>query len=261
MAPIRFVILAAPRTGSNLLCSLLQSHPDILCHHEIFNPADVYYALPLRDSAFSLGSLEQRERDSLAYMTKIWANDLGHKAVGFKMTHRQNPAVLSALCEDPGIQKIVLKRRARIRTYVSRLIAEKTGVWEAYGASPDYRPVTRVAVDYQALLDDIAYNAAYYSELDRRLKGRRVTVFYEDLFDADCQRTMLNFIGLPAIALRSESHRQNPQALHDIISNHSALARRLNVTCQDRDLYAELTGHDHQSVQFNLDRSGFITFT
>ena len=34
----RFVILAAPRSGSNLLCTLLDSHPEILCHHEVFNP-------------------------------------------------------------------------------------------------------------------------------------------------------------------------------------------------------------------------------
>ena len=34
----RFVILAAPRSGSNLLCTLLNSHPEILCHHEVFNP-------------------------------------------------------------------------------------------------------------------------------------------------------------------------------------------------------------------------------
>ena len=35
----RFVILAAPRTGSNLLCTLLDAHSRILCHHEILNRA------------------------------------------------------------------------------------------------------------------------------------------------------------------------------------------------------------------------------
>ena len=44
----RFVILAVPRTGSNLLCTLLNSHPEILCHHEVFNPQGIFTALTHR---------------------------------------------------------------------------------------------------------------------------------------------------------------------------------------------------------------------
>lgn len=55
--PTRFVILAASRTGSNMLCAILDWHPAVLCHHELFNPTGIYYALPLRDGDFSLGTL------------------------------------------------------------------------------------------------------------------------------------------------------------------------------------------------------------
>ena len=40
--PRRFVILAARRSGSNLLCSLLGSHPHVRCHHELFNPNGIF---------------------------------------------------------------------------------------------------------------------------------------------------------------------------------------------------------------------------
>jgi hypothetical protein len=64
-AAVRFVIVAARRTGSNLLCTLVGSHADVLCHHELFNPGGIYYALPLRNGGFSLGTIEERDADPL----------------------------------------------------------------------------------------------------------------------------------------------------------------------------------------------------
>ena len=40
-----------------MLCTLLGSHEDVLCHHELFNPRGVYYALELRDGTFDLGGI------------------------------------------------------------------------------------------------------------------------------------------------------------------------------------------------------------
>src|SRR4026209_1745618 len=42
--PVRFILLAAGRTGSNLLRDLLQCHPRCFVGSEIFNP--VYYERP-----------------------------------------------------------------------------------------------------------------------------------------------------------------------------------------------------------------------
>ena len=36
-APVPFVLLAAERTGSNLLLGMLQSHPDVIAGGELFN--------------------------------------------------------------------------------------------------------------------------------------------------------------------------------------------------------------------------------
>src|SRR5262245_28095673 len=128
-AVTRFVILAAPRTGSNLLCTLLNSHDDILCHHELFNPAGSFYARELRDTDFSIGTLEGRERDPLTCLDRTWESPLGHSHVGFKMTHRQNPLVFEQVLNDPGVKKIILRRVNRIKTFVSYAIAEKLGQW------------------------------------------------------------------------------------------------------------------------------------
>ena len=63
----RFVILGAPRTGTNLLCTLLDSHPDVLCHHEVFNPAGIFWALGDRQGALDLGSMAERDADPLGF--------------------------------------------------------------------------------------------------------------------------------------------------------------------------------------------------
>lgn len=243
--PRRFVILAAPRTGSNALCSLLQSHPDVLCHHEIFNPAAAFYALPLRDGEFSLGDLQEREADPLAYMARIWREHLGHRAVGFKMTHRQNKAVFEALCADGGISKIILRRRHRLRTYVSRLLAEQSGVWEAYGAATERPASNKVSVDYKELLQAVAYNDAYYDELNSRVHGPCAAIEYENMFDADEQSSLLDFLGLRRLPLQTRSRRQNPQPLASLLENAEELARQLQKAPETRALYEELNESLH----------------
>src|SRR5438445_713979 len=115
----RFVILAAPRTGSNMLCTILDSHPLILCHHEVFNPDGIFYALDLRDGSFGPGSMEERDRDPLGFLARLWETDLGHPCIGFKMTHRQNEPVFQNVVHDREVKKILLRRQNRVKTYVS----------------------------------------------------------------------------------------------------------------------------------------------
>ena len=64
-AAARFVILAAPRSGSNQLCTLLNSHPEILCHHEVYNPSAIFYALEYRGGSLDLGTIDDRDRRRL----------------------------------------------------------------------------------------------------------------------------------------------------------------------------------------------------
>lgn len=236
----RFVILAAPRTGSNLLCTLLQSHPDVLCHHEIFNPGGIFTALPLRGIDFNPGSMMERNADPLGFLERIWINDRGHKVVGFKMTHRQQPQVFNNVCADPDIHKIVLKRRNALRTHVSYLLAERSGIWEDYRDIDITVPPVPVAVDYQKLKAAIDFNKRYYADLDAIIRGPRTNVTYEELFDADTQQRLLNALNLRNHSLRAQSRRQNPQPLSELISNKEWLTQQLSRSQTDRYLLAEL---------------------
>ena len=41
MADRRFVLVAMPRTGSTVLVDLLNSHDDIFCDNELYNPYQI----------------------------------------------------------------------------------------------------------------------------------------------------------------------------------------------------------------------------
>ena len=94
-------------SGSNVLCTMLDSHPAILCHHEIFNPKGIRLALRLRGTDFSLGTVAQREQDPRRFLDRVWTTRLGYSCLGFKLTHRQNELIFRHLLADPTVAKVV----------------------------------------------------------------------------------------------------------------------------------------------------------
>jgi len=227
-----------------MLCTLLGSHPNVLCHHELFNPERAYYALELRDGSFDLGGLDERDRDPLAFLERAWSADLGHSHVGFKMTNRQNEAVLDAVLRDADVRKIVLRRQNRVRTFVSQRISEETSQWEAYREADLVSERPRVTVDVGALRESIAANEAYYAGVEHFLEAAGqpfLRVSYERLVAGGERTRLLEFLGLPnqalaGAALQLRSVRQNPGSLRELVANFTELQDALSGTALAADL-------------------------
>jgi len=234
----RFVILSARRSGSNLLCTLIDSHPDALCHHELFNPHCIFTALDLRDTATPLHDMAARERDPIAYLAQVWRYARGHACIGFKMTPEQHPEILHAVLEDSGIAKIVLRRDNPLRALVSERIADITGRWEAYageagGQDIDSAARPRVHVERDELDRHVQQVQAFYDGLIdamQRSGQRWLELRYESLFDPGEQRRLCDFLGLSPRALQARSIRQNPEPLEYLLDNADALRRSLAST-------------------------------
>lgn len=233
--PDRFVILAVPRSGSNLLCTLLNSHPDVVCHHEVFNPEGIFYALDFREMSPGLGSRNDRDREPLEFLARLWRHDWGVSHVGFKMTRGQDEQVLAAVLEEPGVRKILLRRSNVLRTYVSELIAQQTGRWEVYRVTelPVDRP--RLRVEAEAFFAHAQLNEVYYTQLEDVLtrSGQAwLATDYENLFSSSEQRRLLRFLGVAhdCAALEPQSVRQNPEPLRHLIDNYDELAQALGGT-------------------------------
>lgn len=235
----RLVILAAPRTGSNWLCTLLDSHPEILCHHEIFNPDGIHYSISHRNGALDFGTVTERDADVEAVLDRIWEQNLGSAVVGFKMTRGQSPVVLRRVLEDPEIRKIVVRRRNRVKTFVSEQVAAATGEWESYPDSPRSTQPIRVGVDADGLQRHIAQNEQFYDEIDAVLQSTRqeaLSVTYEDLNADEERRRLLRFLDVEDMPLSGATRKQLSRNLRDVISNFDELA----ATLQNSELAAEL---------------------
>jgi LPS sulfotransferase NodH len=238
----RFVLLAAPRTGSNWLCTLLDSHPEILCHHELFNPEGIHYALSHRGGEIDLGTLEERERDPEAVLAEAWRQHLGHPVVGFKLNRGQDARVFRAVLADPGVKKIVVRRGNRLKTFVSEQIATRTGEWESYPGRALVSGRHPLAVDLTELRAQVAANTRYYDELEAALAANGqmpLTVLYEELHQEAEQRRILSFLGAdPEVVLRGATRKQNSRDLRDLISNFASLAQELRGTDLERELFS-----------------------
>ncbi|MGA2736742.1 MAG: hypothetical protein ABSG65_04750 [Bryobacteraceae bacterium] len=238
-SPIRFAIFAAPRTGSNLLCSLLNSHPRILCHHGLFNPAGIHYALDHRSGDIDCGSMAERDLDPEGFLARVWRQSAGKQAIGFKLNRGENEVAASAILRDPTVRKILLDRRNRVKTYVSERIAAETGAWECYGTN--LPPGPKVRVEPEALREHIAGNQQYYAQIERELRASGqpfLRIFYESLAPgAGDQERVLAFLGCSPATLIPRSAKRSPDNLRESISKFDELAGALRGTEVEQELY------------------------
>lgn len=238
-----FVILAAQRTGSNLLCTLLNSHPEILCHHEIFNPRGPLYAVTHRNRTFDLGSTQERDRDPFSFLNRVLQTRCGHPCVGFKMTQGQAEPILRHVLACPSIKKIVLRRRNRIKTYVSQKISQRLDEWEVYHPRELASQRPRVDVDVALLREQIASNERFYREIGESLtpgSASSIDVEYEALSSRSVHRRLLDFLEVSErdLELKPASIKQNSANLEDLVTNFAELAGALKGSDLEEELYA-----------------------
>jgi len=229
---IRFVVLAAPRTGSNWLCSMLNSHPEVLCHHEIFNPEGIHYALDHRQGDLNLGTLADRAHAPLSLLERLWRQNFGKRAVGFKLNRGQDSAVFQHVLSNTEIRKVVIRRKNRIKTYVSEMVAESTGRWESYDFSASGQSGFTIKVELASLLQHIALNQRYYDEIDHALTSTRqpyLEVIYEDLMHEEEWKRILNFLDVSLLhsSLKPGTKKQNSNDLRTLISNYAEIEAAL----------------------------------
>ncbi|MCA9140266.1 MAG: hypothetical protein KDB00_26025 [Planctomycetales bacterium] len=238
----RFVILAAPRTGSNLLCTLLNSHPEILCHHEVFNPRGVFTARDYCGRELDVDSLHDRDENWSDFLDRVWQSGAERSCVGFKWTRGQNTDVLNSVVADPGVRKIVLRRKNRIKTFVSERIAQQTDQWEVYSRQDLVMPRPSIRVDVADLFEHIERNKQFYDKLLMSLDwGNQfvVEIDYERLFETTVQENLFKFLGVdpPERPPVAESVKQNPKDLRDSIANFTELAEQLSTVGMTSELF------------------------
>lgn len=227
MPQTRFLIACEARTGSNWLCGLLNSHPDVLCHHEVFHPDALYYAFGFRDGRLAhLGSTAERDRDPRRFARELLDADFGRSAVGFKILGQQAPGLLRELLADASVKKLILRRRNRVRAFVSLLRARQTGHW----AQKSYDGIA-VRVDPRELAEYVRDYDEHYRMLREATQGQpALELVYEDLQQEPRRiEDVLRFlgVGVSGVSLSARNARQSQDGLESAIENHAELCAAL----------------------------------
>ena len=209
----QFVVICHPRTGSNMLSSYLNSHPNIKMHGEMFS------------------KLNGRSiRDIYKVFRKNKPRQI--KASGFKLfyTHPEDgnqEEMLRLIERMPQPVIIHLIRKDKLRMMASLKIALSTDVWglkEGHAPIPaDQKKVNIAPEEALKFLADIIH---YELRTEARFKGGHyLRLTYEDLASHPdtCLSSIFKALKVSPQPAITNYVRTNPEPLHELISNYQEL--------------------------------------
>ena len=221
----RFLIFTQGRTGSTLLCSLLDSHPGIRCQLEILSdPVDDVPAL-----------LDRRSRGvhPLTYGFKVKTQQL-------EGVQRLNAAAFLQIVDADGWQIIHQRRRNIFRIALSNIVltARKTqqkGAWSRQAA--DY--IAPIYIDPPDLLRGIEFRKNNDATESAALAGLPFhSIDYDDLRTEATRPAAVNavfqFLGLPDHDATTPFHKVTPPDWRDSVTNPDEIAAALAGTPFER---------------------------
>lgn len=231
---LKFVILGTQRTGSTLIRTCLDSHPDIRCFGELFAQRD---ERPHSYAGFVTSSLSHRllhyvGRKHLIYRYLDQLPDKDDdRTYGFKVMYSQLqgfrygfPMILDYL-SDHRVKVLHVVRKNVLKMAVSRVRAWSTGIW--HSSAKERKGPATIELDTQTLLSILKKLKRIEDEWRARL-GRLDTleVAYEGFVDDQATSTaqILGFLGVePGPPLVSHLKKVTPDSLGDVVTNFSAV--------------------------------------
>jgi LPS sulfotransferase NodH len=242
----RFIVLTNGRSGSNLLVTGLQQHPEIRAYGELL--AEHEYERRRDASGFGIWYYREGE-DVIDYLSRVafsfqpWAKP---KAVGFKMLYnhaRKDKGVAKAwqyLIAEKDIHIVHLVRRNLFECCVSHEVAYRTNVWAR--DAEDRRPSPEVPsfrIGPQKCKGFIMTMLRQREWAFEEFKDHpQVILEYEKDLCKNYQKTMnrvFRFLGVPNRPVEKALAKQGTKPAREQVSNFLELRRFFTGT--DYDAY------------------------
>lgn len=222
------MVLSRARSGSNLLMSLLNSHPNVYGRGEVFT--------------------HLHGRETTTTLDEVFARYPHYtEAVGFKLfyyhpidgTESERRDLWQQLIEMGDLHIIHLRRKNLLRTLTSKKIALKQGVWKSTlsrAIDPDERaivlPVQKQVNFTQAELEQAFQESDVWQSEAKNMFSQHpfLEVFYEDLaenIELEFQQVS-NFLDLKYVQPHTKLKRQNPEKLEALIENYAELRKHFS---------------------------------
>lgn len=237
--PAKLIIISQPRTGSTLLCSLLNSCDEIRCLVEPINPTGHYHHMqPIRSNTIFPDEMVHHNINmaldilfsKYSLSSLIRTDNTASAIASFKIMIHQILALREEnkfwqYLKDNRVKILLCFRRNIIMQYVSDLITTVTrqpACWDG-----DVR-TARVTVDTKNLgraLSSIVGERQYLFKRLREFGLESKTVLYEDFAT---NHRLINGIlktmfGYEAGRFSTKLMKQNPDSLKDRVNNYNDL--------------------------------------
>jgi hypothetical protein len=207
-AYLKVVIVTRSRSGSNLLCSLLESHPAAFVWREVFRRP--HYLTPALTEYLVNGRYLRR-----------------YRAVFYKVFyyHRVPAGFWDRLIVDEEIRIIHLVRRNYLDTFVSQREAAASGRWESFSRGSKPKSTNeRLHVKVGELMEFLERCEAEINSFEARIADRRnvLSLTFDQVASAEGLDAIRSFLGGhldPAQFGRARNVRQASGALEQRISN------------------------------------------
>jgi LPS sulfotransferase NodH len=270
----KFVLLTTQRSGSTFIRLWLNSHPSVRCYGEIFLrtypavdgfkhycEANIFRRIlyhTLCEPYFTRSSynfvskkLIRKFLNELYYnpcftapWTDIstWENYQSRqksnieRAIGFQLMYSQlrDYEYLKKWIISNNISVVHLIRKNLLKLYLSRLVAQKSGIYHSFEKSGNVRPFQKVFVDSKNILPRMNNILKEREEIRNIFSGNASVEFsYEDFFSsyAEVSQKIFSFLGLQDVAVEFPNlEKLNPNSIDQIIENYDEIVIALKGT-------------------------------
>ena len=230
----RFVILGQPRSGTTYLQTLLNSHRDIHCRGELFDPwqiDDDGRKTTDRDAVIA------RDKDPVGFFDAMMqGRDLGRAVphwIGAKILFQHSPRVFQdLLAKRPDIAVLYVHRENKLAQFASEQQVHLSGRWTDTGANPAPAPKVKAhpfwaSAQCNRLENEDYFLDAWLSALPNPLLKLR----YTDLQKPATHATTLGFLGLSGQrSFTSALRKQGQNRIVDRFENAEEIAAYFNAT-------------------------------
>ena len=238
----KFIILGTGRTGSNMLMSALQAHPQVVIYGEIFNNArhDRIGSINRYPSYIKhQKALKIRKEQPIDFLDnhifRIYPKST--EAVGFKFfywhCHEHHwKCVWDHLKSMQDLKIIHIKRKNRLDTFLSLKLAQNNKQWSQKQINDEKNQIA-VTLDFDECLrsfNDWEEKEVFY---DHYFAGHpMLEVFYEHLCEEYDQKIydIVDFLGLTPLYLKPATLKQARDSKDKVITNYFELKEKFRHT-------------------------------
>lgn len=216
----KFVIISRSRTGSTLLMTLLNNHKNIICEGELFQRLNGKSCKQIWNSSFSKQPKNIRQ-------------------VGFKLFYYHpfddDKSVWDFILKDKNITIIHLIRKNKLKSLVSREIAELTNKWAEYSYNKDAIKIEdkMISLNYYSCLKSFEKIEFYENKTRNQFSEHNfLEIDYENLVEQEEKviRDIFKLLKVEYQKVTASNKKQNPEGLKKLIINYEDLKTQFKNT-------------------------------